>query len=593
MDLHADSDPEVIIVSTSDPESTPYALFVFCWLNLMPLKTPGGCLSPPQQTRKGCQIFEATYTRQCSEIKPGRQAAEHLVNNYNYFITGEGEAVLVERVTRAVTEVPGMVLPYISASSSLEKHQKIRLGDVNLIKEFKEMRSSPQSSVVGRQTPGASIRKVYTAKLEGHESGHMTVAMYEGDGAEEAWNQHLEKYEAVRHPNIMQLYGLVDSRRLRGLVFHGGVHSQFSVFEFAYIIGYCCTEFGEATNYIGNVIGHLMKTSVWIRPSTGQLCLDLAQGEPEMSFNLLTWDAHVLRLENVPLNAPDSEGMIISSLSEDQYYELCSQPSIAWHHIFQVSTEHPVGPGIFRPDSQYATCVRITQPLQILPTEELHWDHHGGAAGELLPNSWIRYDSTQTSSLQLKLWVLFPLRELQKSWVAQANHIFTELEEVAHVKDYVGIDEVQFMLRIADKHHIPEGYLFICPPQNFCTSIELQVHLYRWPACPAYWSLDPSGADHLSTEDARILGFPAIHIETVVGGLSWDHSIYEGLRRFHQGKGFNPYGREVARRLGYPLYEVLRDLGSEVPFPAHKVQRYPCECHGEDPVLCQELGHYL
>ncbi|KAJ6464429.1 hypothetical protein C8R45DRAFT_791423, partial [Mycena sanguinolenta] len=74
-----------------------------------------------------------------------------------------------------------------------------------------------------------------------------------------------------------------------------------------------------------------------------------------------------------------------------------------------------------------------------------------------------------------------------------------------------------------------------------------------------YWSLDPSGADHLSTEDARILGFPAIHIETGMFGYFWDRSVYEGLRQFHEGKGLDPESREGAMQLGYPLYEVLRD----------------------------------
>ncbi|KAF7330727.1 hypothetical protein MSAN_02445300 [Mycena sanguinolenta] len=228
------------------------------------------------------------------------------------------------------------------------------------------------------------------------------------------------------------------------------------------------------------------------------------------------------------------------------------------------------------------------EPLQILPEEELHWENHGRVPDALLPNSWIRYDSSQTSSLQLELQAIFLLREFQKSWVAQANHIFAELEEVAHVEDYVCIDEVQFMLRIADKHHIPGGYLFVCPPQDFRTGTEPHVNVYQWPACPAYWSLDPSGADRLSTEDARILGFPTIHIETTMSGFSWDHSVYKGLRRFHEGKGFDPDSREVARKLGYPLYDRM-------PFPAREVsdRPWPGDCEQDDPALCRSLGHYL
>ncbi|KAJ6464488.1 hypothetical protein C8R45DRAFT_500712 [Mycena sanguinolenta] len=263
--------------------------------------------------------------------------------------------------------------------------------------------------------------------------------------------------------------------------------------------------------------------------------------------------------------------MIISSLSEDYYHEICSGDPITQFQSFQVSTQHPVGLGIFQSDSQCGTCVRITEPLHI-PNAERHWEHYGlgRAPDELLPNSWTRYDFQRTHELYLSL--LVPSYEMPKAWLAQANCIFAELKEEAHVENYVCINCVQFALKIAEKDHVPEGYLFVCPPQDFRTSIEPHANLYQWPICPAYWSLDPSGADRLSTEDARILGFPAIHIATTMRGASWDGSIYEGLRRFHEGKGFNPDSEEVARRLGYPLYEVLSD---RVPFPARNVGRRP------------------
>ncbi|KAJ7755486.1 hypothetical protein B0H16DRAFT_715739 [Mycena metata] len=37
---------------------------------------------------------------------------------------------------------------------------------------------------------------------------------------------------------------------------------------------------------------------------------------------------------------------------------------------------------------------------------------------------------------------------------------------------------------------------------------------------------------------------------------SWDASVYAGLRKFHRAKGFDPDSQDVARHLGYPLYQV-------------------------------------
>ncbi|KAJ7448414.1 hypothetical protein FB451DRAFT_1289209 [Mycena latifolia] len=47
-----------------------------------------------------------------------------------------------------------------------------------------------------------------------------------------------------------------------------------------------------------------------------------------------------------------------------------------------------------------------------------------------------------------------------------------------------------------------------------------------------------------------------------VEGYSWDGSVYTGLRQFHQGKGFDADSQDVARQLGYPLYQLSGELGA-------------------------------
>ncbi|KAJ7669876.1 hypothetical protein DFH06DRAFT_962917, partial [Mycena polygramma] len=71
-----------------------------------------------------------------------------------------------------------------------------------------------------------------------------------------------------------------------------------------------------------------------------------------------------------------------------------------------------------------------------------------------------------------------------------------------------------------------------------------------WPDCPAYWCLEPSGAHPLSKEEATEHGFPTLQFSAKFGGYSWDSSVYAGLAKFHQAKGFDPYSQDVARHLG-------------------------------------------
>ncbi|KAJ7315595.1 hypothetical protein DFH08DRAFT_1039801, partial [Mycena albidolilacea] len=96
----------------------------------------------------------------------------------------------------------------------------------------------------------------------------------------------------------------------------------------------------------------------------------------------------------------------------------------------------------------------------------------------------------------------------------------------------------------------PPGYLFLCP------LTEIQTELPGLPACTAYWSRDPSGAECLSAEEAKDEGFPDIDCCMWAVGGSWDAGVYTGIRQFHEAKGFDPYSQEVATELGCPLYQV-------------------------------------
>ncbi|KAJ6518120.1 hypothetical protein C8R47DRAFT_6829 [Mycena vitilis] len=79
------------------------------------------------------------------------------------------------------------------------------------------------------------------------------------------------------------------------------------------------------------------------------------------------------------------------------------------------------------------------------------------------------------------------------------------------------------------------------------------------PDCPAYWSLDPSGAEQLTTDEARSLGFPDIQFRMEVWGRCWDDSVYAAIRQCHEAEGFDPYSQNAAIAMGCPLIEISCD----------------------------------
>ncbi|KAJ6464392.1 hypothetical protein C8R45DRAFT_1023895 [Mycena sanguinolenta] len=163
-----------------------------------------------------------------------------------------------------------------------------------------------------------------------------------------------------------------------------------------------------------------------------------------------------------------------------------------------------------------------------------------------------------------------------KSWLAHANHIFTQLQALSDLSDFFCPYEVAFYLAVdrsgCTHFNQPRGYLFVCPPEDFRAG----GNSFRWPDCPVYWSFDPSGVYRLSPEAAKTLGFPEIRIRSRIDAKSWDSSIYKGLQRFHQGKGFDPDSQDLARHLGYPLFEPSSDKTAPVE----------CDSYWSPPAWC-------
>ncbi|KAJ7216939.1 hypothetical protein C8J57DRAFT_1016861, partial [Mycena rebaudengoi] len=157
------------------------------------------------------------------------------------------------------------------------------------------------------------------------------------------------------------------------------------------------------------------------------------------------------------------------------------------------------------------------------------------------------------------------------AWLSQANHMFHRLQITSNHDDYCASKKIPLPFDVSSDapsvliyritYHLdisaqtrapPNGYLFVCPKGHLQTG----QASFRLPDCPAYWSTDPSGVERLSADEAASLGFPSIRPTTALLGYACDAAVYVGLHQFHRAKGFNPDSQDVARYLGYRLYQL-------------------------------------
>lgn len=132
------------------------------------------------------------------------------------------------------------------------------------------------------------------------------------------------------------------------------------------------------------------------------------------------------------------------------------------------------------------------------------------------------------------------------------------------------IDQIFFDLYVGDQPELPRGYLFVCPTESFRAG----PSSFRAPDCAAFWSLDPSGMSPLTSAEAARLGFPSIYLTTNITGRVWDGSVYAGLRRLHEAKGFNPDSRDIGNHLGHPLYFLEQNTHIPAPGEATTIFSY-------------------
>ncbi|KAJ7064450.1 hypothetical protein C8F01DRAFT_768315 [Mycena amicta] len=169
-----------------------------------------------------------------------------------------------------------------------------------------------------------------------------------------------------------------------------------------------------------------------------------------------------------------------------------------------------------------------------------------------LQNGWVRYSiGPENAGQTVELSIPRRSTTINSIWLSQAGHIFNSLNMRDKFDSYFlahGWPEVEFTV----PDNAPHGYLFFSPTGS--------RRLLPKKPFQNFWSLDPQGREQLSWKEARKRGFPKLMIFNDFSTFQWDASVYEEIRAMHIAKGFNPDSQDVARHLGYPLFELVSDI---------------------------------
>ncbi|KAF7340660.1 hypothetical protein MSAN_02138000 [Mycena sanguinolenta] len=107
---------------------------------------------------------------------------------------------------------------YAAPPSLPSDFRMIPMGDIDL---RHQIRVDDCTGVVCFQQQRACARRMYSAKviIAGRKS-RVTVAVYQGEDAEEEWRQDIAKHMSLRHPNIVQICGAASSNAVYATIFN-------------------------------------------------------------------------------------------------------------------------------------------------------------------------------------------------------------------------------------------------------------------------------------------------------------------------------------------------------------------------------------
>ncbi|KAJ7580555.1 hypothetical protein C8J56DRAFT_1058203 [Mycena floridula] len=381
----------------------------------------------------------------------------------------------------------------------------------------------------------------------------MLIRKYEGLAAKD-WERDLEVFSAVRHPNILQLYGVCDSRHFTALIFHSGHQSTFRDYHLSL----------SGPSFVTWISGLLEQYY--------SAADDLRTHHLRPLIPLYNVD-HAGQLMVHTFSSCSSDGVIFNpkcffkSLLEEYYDVLamtCEMYSSLGLTNFNVSMRHQEG----------TTTLHVPRPY--IYGLNNWYPEEASVLCECMPDMSIRctIPTSDLHNIQFYQWFAIgvqsaacepshaPVIHTFNLWASQVHHLSKQME--------INYMEIQT--------NIPWYIIISCtatPKITVWTATGAEERLqqctllYLWfdrtSSSDTWWSTDLKGQAVIPTtkiEDAFNISLdikiymPEYHIPQQIYSILWD---------IHKACGFNPESTEIAEYLGYPLLEPVLEPNVAVP----------------------------
>ncbi|KAF7291420.1 MFS general substrate transporter [Mycena indigotica] len=483
-----------------------------------------------------------------------------------------------------------------------DDYRRIRWGDIDL--RHLRLQSTPHSDLgtVGR-VPSAS-RSMYAARVYGSTS-EMSVAVYQGNGAQQEWLRAIKEHGALCHPAVLQLFATSSHRGIYAAVFHDdlippeNICQESSSLATVYYRQYFEKEIMKVAPYICTAIGRqFIKPQMltpWIRSSTHCITLEiypLSRLEPFRPGLMRTDIYHLVigsSCSNIiaPMHPVAASVLdMISMLSLEQFivritsheckpmYLLLHQSSFKLHTVcFLTDFAQSLNPWLcdryfkehrdlkgWTDDVEYIVHFPYeTDVQQHIQATESKWTR-GWWSGHLkhqivqMGTGWSRLQYPfRLLAIQMDVgfgdldanYTHNDKLKVQTAWITQAAYIFQQLKISKNRHRFLLLRDAT--CTVSFKIKSSQQYKKDTPAYLFLCPYWMFFDgtTITRPERIAYWSLDPEGDEPLN--DARL---PELSINMSIHGFYWEDEAYDALIEFFTGKGFDPYSLDVAKHFG-------------------------------------------